>query len=289
MADMAPSLRLGAHPRDILGNRYVYAVLSRRAAGLSIGVNLNPDKVCNFACVYCQVDRTRPGGLPEVEVDVLARELRDLLARARSPALWTDPPFDAVDPAYRRVADVAFSGDGEPTSAGEFARIAQLARRLRDESGLLVPLRLLTNATLFHREPVRRGLRAFDELWCKLDAGTDAAFAVVNGAGVPLDHVLSNLLAVARERPIVIQSLFISLSGLGPDGKEVAAYLGRLAALRDGGARIDRVQVTTLARRPADPRVGALPLPRLEAIAREVRDLGLRVDVYGSPAQAGEG
>jgi hypothetical protein len=56
-------------------NVYVYPVISRRAGGLSIGVNLNPDKVCNFDCPYCQVDRTTPGGPTRVEVADLVDEL----------------------------------------------------------------------------------------------------------------------------------------------------------------------------------------------------------------------
>ena len=52
------------HRRKLDENRYVYAVLSRRSGGVSIGVNLNPDKVCNFDCIYCQVDRTTPGRTP---------------------------------------------------------------------------------------------------------------------------------------------------------------------------------------------------------------------------------
>ena len=47
-------------PRDWLGNRFVYAVISARARGLSLGVNVNPDKKCNFDCSYCEVDRRHP-------------------------------------------------------------------------------------------------------------------------------------------------------------------------------------------------------------------------------------
>ena len=43
------------HPRTFQTNRFVYPVLSRRAGGISIGVNLSPSKACNFNCVYCQV------------------------------------------------------------------------------------------------------------------------------------------------------------------------------------------------------------------------------------------
>ena len=48
------------HPRTHAGNRYVYPVISRRAGGLSIGINLSADKLCNFHCIYCQVDRGEP-------------------------------------------------------------------------------------------------------------------------------------------------------------------------------------------------------------------------------------
>ena len=38
--------------RDFLDGRFVYTVISPRARGLSVGVNMNPDKRCNFDCVY---------------------------------------------------------------------------------------------------------------------------------------------------------------------------------------------------------------------------------------------
>ena len=39
------------HTRHFTDFTFVYPVISRRSRGLSIGVNLNPDKVCNFDCV----------------------------------------------------------------------------------------------------------------------------------------------------------------------------------------------------------------------------------------------
>ena len=65
-------------PRHGLGNRFVYAAISQRARGLSIGVNLNPDKRCNFDCVYCEVDRDTPGRARRVDVAVMASELERL-------------------------------------------------------------------------------------------------------------------------------------------------------------------------------------------------------------------
>ena len=80
---------LSDHARQFDELRFVYPVVSRRSKGLSLGVNLNPDKVCNFHCPYCQVDRTTPGR--DLEVNFRA-VLRANLARLD---LVTRDEFDA--------------------------------------------------------------------------------------------------------------------------------------------------------------------------------------------------
>ena len=276
---MARRLDFKDHRRELDENRYIYAVVSRRADGLSIGVNLNPDKVCNFDCPYCQVDRTTPGGPARVAVGDLVAELEDLIERV-SGDLWTTPPFDTVAPELRRVADIAFAGDGEPTTPPEFPAAARAARETRDRLAPGVPLRLLTNATLFHRERVRAGLAEFDELWCKLDAGTEAYFQVVDGTRLPFQRILDNLLLVARERPIVIQSLLLTLDGVGPGDAEISAWVERMREIVARGGRLDHVQVYTVARKPSDPRCGPLDGARLEAIAAAARAAGFHATAY---------
>jgi wyosine [tRNA(Phe)-imidazoG37] synthetase (radical SAM superfamily) len=240
---------------------------------------MNPDRACNFDCPYCQVDRTTPGGPSRVDVPDLADELEDLLRRAGGD-LWATPPFDTVAPELRRLADVAFAGDGEPTTPSEFPAAARAAREARDRLAPGVPLRLLTNATLLHKDRVRAALAEFDELWCKLDAGTEAYFHVVDGTRRPFQRILENLLLVARERPIVIQSLFLTLDGVGPDDTEIAAWADRLREITAQGGRIDHVQVYTVARAPSDPRCGPLDPKHLEAIAAAARTAGLSAAVY---------
>jgi len=279
---MARALSFADHGRDLDKNRYVYAVVSRRARGLSIGINMNPDKVCNFDCPYCQVDRTTPGGPSAVDVPGLRDELSDLLSRVVAGTLWTHPLFSTTPPELRRVVDIAFAGDGEPTTPPSFPEAAAAVREIRDAHGLGVPLRLLTNATMLDRPRVRAALASFDELWCKLDAGTEEYYRIVDGTRFPFAKILANLLAVAQERPIVIQSMFLSQGGVGPTDEEIQAYVGRLRDILEGGGRIDLVQVYTVARRPSDPRVGSLSDERLEEIAARVRALGLRSEIYGA-------
>jgi wyosine [tRNA(Phe)-imidazoG37] synthetase (radical SAM superfamily) len=279
MEPVARRLDFKDHRRELDRNRYVYAVVSRRARGLSIGVNMNPDKACNFDCPYCQVDRSVPGGPARVDVQVLQSELARLLERAQA-GLWSEPPFDSVDPSLRRVADIAFAGDGEPTTPPEFEAAANAAKETRDRLAPGVPLRLLTNATLFHKPKVHAGLGAFDELWCKLDAGSEAYFQLVDGTRLPLRRVLDNLRLVACERPIVIQAMLLTVDGVGPDAVELAAWVDRMREIVAAGGRIDHVQVYTIARKPADPRFGPLAPEPLEAAAAAARAAGLAAAVY---------
>jgi wyosine [tRNA(Phe)-imidazoG37] synthetase (radical SAM superfamily) len=131
---------------------------------------------------------------------------------------------------------------------------------------------------------VRRALPLFDELWCKLDAGTEGHFQRVDGTRFPFRKILDNLLATARDRPIVIQSMFPSWEGRGPDDEEVGAFVERLREIALGGGRITLVQIYTVARPPADARIGALSEERLGRIADEVRAAGLAAEVYGGSA-----
>jgi wyosine [tRNA(Phe)-imidazoG37] synthetase (radical SAM superfamily) len=248
------------HRRALDANRYVYAVVSRRARGLSIGVNMNPDKVCNFDCPYCQVDRTTPGGPSKVDIGELRAELESLLAEVAAGEIWERPPFDSALPELRRVADAA--------------------RSARDARKLDIPLRLITNATMFDKPRVRSALALFDELWCKLDAGTEAYFRLVDGTRFPFDRILANLLAVARERPIVIQAMFLAWEGNEPPSAEIDAWVERLVEIRNGGGAIDLVQVYTVARPPADPRVTPLRSAALERIVAKARDAGFRAEPY---------
>jgi wyosine [tRNA(Phe)-imidazoG37] synthetase (radical SAM superfamily) len=175
---------------------------------------------------------------------------------------------------------VAFAGDGEPTTPAEFPAVAEAVRDLLARRGLTIPIRLITNATMFDRDRVKNALGFFDELWCKLDAGSESYFQLVDGTRVRFARILANLTAVARERPVVIQSLFMNFAGAPPSPEEIDAYAARLSAIAEAGGKIDRVQVYTVARRPSDPRCEPLPLEALETIARKVRELGVPAETF---------
>src|SRR5262245_11555135 len=102
-------------PRAFLGNRFVYAVISQRAHGLSVGINVNPDKGCNFDCPYCEVKRDVVAADAVVDLEVLGRELDQMLTLVHSGQLKDLPYFRSVPAELMALKGVALSGDGEPT------------------------------------------------------------------------------------------------------------------------------------------------------------------------------
>jgi wyosine [tRNA(Phe)-imidazoG37] synthetase (radical SAM superfamily) len=270
------SPQYAAHSRSFAANRCIYPVISRRAGGISIGVNLNPDKFCNFDCVYCQIDRTTPGSTEPVDLDRLAKELDETVEQVVSGKLFAGPRFQNTPPPLRRLNDIAFSGDGEPTASPVFDRAVQICADVRRKHRLDdVKLVLITNATLFHQPRVREGLKTLDanngEIWAKLDAGTEEYYRTVDRSSVPWRRILDNLKEAAVARPIVIQSLFLRMHDAPPTPAEIAAYCDRLRDIAAAGGQIKLVQVHTIARLPAESWAAALANAEIDAIVEEVR------------------
>ena len=279
------------HSRRFENNRFVYPVLSRRSAGISIGVNLNPDKVCNFDCIYCQVDRVRQSEQRFVDTAAMLDELDGLLHSVTSGALYEHPRFAAVPPSMRRLNDVAFSGDGEPTTYRNFDQIVARCADLKRQHDLNdVKLVLITNASMFHRPHVQRGLATLmdnqGEIWAKLEAGTAEYFQTIDRTTIPFQRVLDNITWAARQWPIVVQSMFLRLDGAGPSDEELAAFCQRLTDILRAGGRIQAVQVYTVARPPAEQYVAPLPDAEVDRIAAFIeRSTGLATRAYyGSAA-----
>lgn len=286
MTDTPLDLAHQQHDRHWRQFAYCYPVVSRRSGGLSIGINLNPDKACNFDCAYCQVDRTEPAPVTSVDLSVLETELAQLLDGVTDGSIFREPPLDSIEPSRRQLRDIAFSGDGEPTAYPHFDKAVQIAIDARrshklDDAKLI----LLTNACYLEKPGVRAALSKLDEnngeIWAKLDAGTQAHYETVNRPNIPLDRVVHNIRDAARIRPIVIQSLWMRLHGQPPPEAELCEFAKRLDDILSTGGRIEHLQMYTVARRPADPRVSALSSDELDRAAATVRQrVNLPMEVY---------
>lgn len=261
------------HSRTFAKNKYVYPVLSRRSKGISVGINLTPDRVCNFDCVYCQVDRTTY--IPHVKVDIkrIIPELRETLEAVISGRLFTIPPFDNTPVELRHLSDIALSGDAEPTTFTNFYEVIEEIIRVKQPETKLV---LITNASCLNRLRVQDAIdlmyRYNGEVWAKLDAGSEEYFKEVSRSNISFSDILSNIILTARKHPVVIQSCFNRIAGALPSHNEITLYCSRLKEIQGYGGTIRLVQLYTVARPPAEAYITPLTEDELSFIAQNVRE-----------------
>ena len=271
--------------RESMGKRYVYALISARAGGLSVGVNMNPDKTCNFDCEYCEVNRSVPSAEKSLDVDVMAAELQEMLSWVQSGEISRTAQFQKSPRELLQLKHVALSGDGEPTLSPHFldaVRAVVHVRALGRQPFFKVVV--ITNTSGLRLPQVREALKLLtlqDEIWAKLEAGTSDYLQLVNRPDCAMDQILENILSIARDRPVVIQSLFPLLNQREPSAGEIDSYAMRLLGLKQAGARISLVQIYSADRPSSHSRCGHLPLKSLAGIAQRVRELtGLRAEVF---------
>jgi wyosine [tRNA(Phe)-imidazoG37] synthetase (radical SAM superfamily) len=273
-------------PRNFLNNRFVYVVLSPRARGLSVGVNMNPDRFCDFDCIYCEVNRSKPSGVTRLDTAVMAHELERTLACVASPEFRETGPYHQLPAELLKLQHVTISGDGEPTLAANFSEVVREIVHVRALGKLpFYKLVLITNCSGLDRADVQQGIKLLtrtDEIWAKLDGGTQAYLDKVNRPhGVLLEKILANLRLLGRQRPIVIQSLFPAINGEEPPPEEIEQYAMRLRELKESGAQISLVQIYSATRPIQNAGCGHLPLRSLSRIAQVVRLVsGLKAEVF---------
>lgn len=278
------SLTTRNHDRAGAGMTYVYPVVSRRAGGVSLGVNLNPNNACNWRCIYCQVPDLKRGGPPPIDLAQLEDELRRML----EAIVHGDFMVSQVPEGMRRLNDVALSGNGEPTSAPEFPAVVELIGRVLADFGLQgsVKLVLITNGSLTDKPRVRAGLRAMaglgGEVWFKFDRATRAGLSRVNDTESDPERHYQRLKIVAGLCPTWMQTCLFALDGESPSEAELDAWLALLARAVDEAVPLRGVLLYGLARpslQAEADRLSALPEAWLRALARRVETLGLAVKV----------
>ena len=272
------------HDRDSAGMTYVYPVVSRRAGGVSVGINLNPNNACNWACVYCQVPDLTRGAAPEISLAQLETELRAMLAAI----LYGDFMQTRVPETARRLNDIALSGNGEPTSASTFPQVIELIGQVMTDFDLVgkIKLVLITNGSLVDRPRVQDGLKKMaalnGEVWFKFDRATASGMRSVNQTRISPDRQLERLAVAAHLCPTWLQTCMFALDGAPPSDAEQAAYLSAIERTRMQQIPLQGVLLYGLARPSMQLQAGrlsALPATWLEAFAEKIRAAGLPVKV----------
>lgn len=260
----------------------MYPVISRRAGGVSIGINLNPNNACNWRCVYCQVPDLKRGTAPRVDLNKLELELRSFLHEL----IDGDFMQRYVPPEARKIHDIALSGNGEPTSAKEFEQVIELIGHIKKDFDALKDLKLvlITNGSLIYRPSVQTGLKRMaqlnGEVWFKFDRALAEERQRINNTKISLKTIHHHLQIVTSLCPTWLQTCVFQINGEPPSESETDAYLEFIKRLREEELPLQGVLLYGIARpslQPEAPQLTPVSESWLTAYGEKIKALGLAV------------
>ncbi|MGI9130707.1 MAG: radical SAM protein [Candidatus Methylopumilus sp.] len=274
-------LSIHDHSRELSGLKYIYSVISRRAGGLSIGVNLNINNACNWQCIYCEIPNLTRGTPPPIELDVLEKELHFFLHEI----VHGDYMEKNVSLEDRHLKDIAFSGNGEPTSAEEFPEVIAIVKKMLEEFNLLhkIKIRLITNGSLMHQTSVIKSVEMLKEMngevWFKVDAATEESIKTINQVNLKPHQILERLKNSANVCPTFVQTCIFTIDGKGPSEKDINAYVELINEVK---SNIEGVHLYGLARPSLQPQaknLGRIDEEALQNIAKKLRSFDIKTTV----------
>lgn len=261
------------HNRKFGDFRFVYPVISRRAKGLSIGINCTPNGICSLDCVYCQVNKRKISDkIPSV--DEIIFELKEMLSIYHKTKL--SEHFPRVEEKNRILKDVALSGDGEPTLYPYFSELCEQLKGISEIPKLV----LITNAMQLGKILDFNG-----EIWGKLDAGTDEWLNFINRPQkkVNMDLIENNLKFAVSKFPLRIQTMLCEAKGKTQSETDIESYAGIVQRIyQTKPQNLLSVQLYSVVRQTAENSVKPLSREFLENVKNilQKRISSLRVEVF---------
>jgi len=191
----------------------VFGPVPSRRLGMSLGINNIPDKVCSYACVYCQIGRT-------LRMEVARRKFYDPEVIVREVEEHVESIGENVNVDY-----VTFVPDGEPTLDANLGRTTELLKDLGYR------LAILTNSSLLWKEDVREDLSLFDYVSLKLDAVSEGIWRKVDRPhkGLNLERIMEGMLEFsgAFRGKLVTETMLINVD-YGDELRRIADFLADL-------------------------------------------------------------
>ncbi|MCP4150066.1 MAG: radical SAM protein [bacterium] len=234
--------------------KHVFGPVPSRRLGISLGVDIIPFKTCTLDCIYCECGKS-------TDLTVLRKTFVD-------PAIILDE-IEAVLKENKHIDHITFSGAGEPTLHKDIGDIIRGIKKLTP-----APIAVLTNATLFYLEDVRRDLAGADLVLPSLDAVSPAVFAKINRPHESLDKqkIIEGLITFSQEfKGKMWLEVFIAR-----DVNDCQEELDKIYSVIKK-INPDRVQLNSLDRPPAYENVLPLKRESLESIRDLWKELPVEI------------
>ena len=248
---------------------FLFGPVNSRRLGRSLGIDLFREKICNLNCVYCEVGPTT------VPVNRRGRysPTREILAEITE---------FCADPHRLAAVDVlTVTAKGEPTLHLDLGVILRHIKSLTDK-----PVAVLTNGTTLADDEVREALQLADIVVPSLDAVRAESFSRVDrpARGLTVEAIINGLRDFSRAYRGRLWLEILLVRDINDADADIDALLPVLTTLR-----LDRIQLNTVVRPPADPGARPVAEARLAEIARRLQAaLAVPVDLPSPVAGFGD-
>lgn len=248
---------------------FLFGPVNSRRLGRSLGIDLFREKICNLNCVYCEVG---PTTVP-VNRRGLYSPTREILAEITE---------FCSDPHRLAAVDVlTVTAKGEPTLHLDLGVILRHIKSLTDK-----PVAVLTNGTTLADDEVREALQLADIVVPSLDAVRAESFSKVDrpARGLTVEAIINGLRDFSRAYRGRLWLEILLVRDINDADADIDALLPVLTTLR-----LDRIQLNTVVRPPADPGARPVAEARLAEIARRLQAaLAVPVDLPSPVAGFGD-
>jgi wyosine [tRNA(Phe)-imidazoG37] synthetase (radical SAM superfamily) len=235
--------------------KYTFGPVPSRRLGLSLGVDVIPNKLCSLDCIYCEVGVTDKRGLARKEYlpanEILA-EVKEVIAE------------------YPNLDHITISGSGEPTLN---SKIGDIIRGIKQMTN--VPVAVLTNGTLLDNPEVRRDLMDADIVSPSMDAVSEEVFQKVDRPNPKLhiDNIIEGIKTFRKEYHGIMWIEILFVSRMNDYDDEVYKMKQMLDEIQP-----EKIHLNTVVRPPAY----SIAKPTSEERLREIQKiLGERSEIVG--------
>jgi len=274
-------LTITNHDRNIFQGKYIYPVVSRRAGGLSLGINLNTNNACNWQCIYCEVPNLVRGKPEPINLQELESELDYWLDQIINKSFLSQYTKSRTE-----FKDIAFSGNGEPTASKQFKDVIGILIKKIKEYKLdkKIIIRLITNGSYMAKPVIEESLALIShfnrEIWFKIDRMNKDDIQAVNQVNLSLATIKKNLEAALKNSPTVIQTCLFRLNDKLPSLESLDAYTNFLKPYEKKIKGIHLYSLARLSEQPSQKELTRLTKSELEVIASKIKLLNIPIQIF---------
>jgi len=224
--------------------KYIFGPVSSRRFGMSLGVDLSPDKKrCNFDCIYCELDPAKP-------VNVYDNPPK------------ADEILSEIDVAVKKYDfDVlTITSNGEPTL---YPYLDELVEGLSKHK-----LLILSNSSTIGDKKIQKTLTKFDIVKLSLDAVTPKIFKKIDrpDKSIGIDNIIKGMIEFRNvySGELIIEILVVK--GINDKEEEFENLNKVLEKIKP-----DRVDISTIDRPPAY-NVEGVSVQRLFELSKKIEN-----------------